>query len=173
MPDKDGRDNGPDNGEEKRRFIYEKIVRPRLSKTQIVKRLLFLGVSAVLFGALAAVTFVVSAPLAKKYLVEEETEESSTISIPKDEPETTTDESVPYFEKVFAHALALDPQKRPRTIAEIKNSGPYICKCHQFSDFICLNRYYGWYIKGGYEIFDAFEDFRVDEMEMDYEVMRG
>ncbi len=91
MPDKDGRDNGPDNGEEKRRFIYEKIVRPRLSKTQIVKRLLFLGVSAVLFGALAAVTFVVSAPLAKKYLVEEETEESSTISIPKDEPETTTE----------------------------------------------------------------------------------
>ena len=76
------------------------------------------------------------------------------------EPETTTDESVPYFEKVFAHALALDPQKRPRTFAEIKNSGPYICKCHQFSDFICLNRYYGWYIKGGYEIFDAFEDFR-------------
>ena len=76
------------------------------------------------------------------------------------EPETTTDESVPYFEKVFAHALALDPQKRPRTFAEIKNSGPYICKCHQFSDFICLNRYYGWYIKGGYEISDAFEDFR-------------
>lgn len=92
MPDKDGRDNGPEDGEEKRRFIYEKIVRPRLSKAQIVKRLLFLGVSAVLFGALAAVTFVVSTPLAKKYLVEEETQESSTISIPKDEPETTTEE---------------------------------------------------------------------------------
>lgn len=76
------------------------------------------------------------------------------------EPETTTDESVPYIEKVFGHALALDPQKRPRTFAEIKNSGPYVCKCHQFSDFICLNRYYGWYIKGGYEISDAFEDFR-------------
>ena len=70
------------------------------------------------------------------------------------EPETTTDDSVPYFKQV------LDPQKRPRTFAEIKNSGPYICKCHQFSDFICLNRYYGWYIKGGYEISDAFEDFR-------------
>ena len=76
------------------------------------------------------------------------------------EPETTTDDSVPYFKQVFDHALALAPQKRPRTFAEIKNSGPYICKCHQFSDFICLNRYYGWYIKGGYEISDAFEDFR-------------
>jgi len=76
------------------------------------------------------------------------------------EPETTTEDSVPYFKQVFDHALALDPQKRPRTFAEIKNSGPYICKCHQFSDFICLNRYYGWYIKGGYEISDAFEDFR-------------
>nr|WP_314465394.1 beta-glucuronidase [uncultured Clostridium sp.] len=76
------------------------------------------------------------------------------------EPETTSEESVPYFQALFEKARELDPQKRPRTFAEIKNSGPYICKCHQFSDFICLNRYYGWYIKGGYEISDAFEDFR-------------
>lgn len=76
------------------------------------------------------------------------------------EPETTSEQSVPYFKALFEKALELDPQKRPRTFAEIKNSGPYICKCHQFSDFICLNRYYGWYIKGGYEISDAFEDFR-------------
>ncbi|WP_077611355.1 beta-glucuronidase [Clostridium sp. Marseille-P2415] len=76
------------------------------------------------------------------------------------EPETTSEESVPYFKALFEKARELDPQRRPRTFAEIKNSGPYICKCHQFSDFICLNRYYGWYIKGGYEISDAFEDFR-------------
>lgn len=76
------------------------------------------------------------------------------------EPETTSEESVPYFKALFEKAQELDPQRRPRTFAEIKNSGPYICKCHQFSDFICLNRYYGWYIKGGYEISDAFEDFR-------------
>jgi beta-glucuronidase len=76
------------------------------------------------------------------------------------EPETTSEQSVPYFKALFEKAYELDPQKRPRTFAEIKNSGPYICKCHQFSDFICLNRYYGWYIKGGYEISDAFEDFR-------------
>lgn len=76
------------------------------------------------------------------------------------EPETTSEESVPYFKALFEKARELDPQRRPRTFAEIKNSGPYICKCHQFSDFICLNRYYGWYIKGGYEISDAFVDFR-------------
>jgi beta-glucuronidase len=30
-------------------------------------------------------------------------------------------------------------------------SRPENCKCFQFCDFISLNRYYGWYILGGYE----------------------
>jgi beta-glucuronidase len=32
---------------------------------------------------------------------------------------------------------------------------PDKCKCVQLSDIVCLNRYYGWYVKGGYEISDA------------------
>lgn len=71
------------------------------------------------------------------------------------EPETTDEAAVPYFEKVFERAAQADPQKRPRTFAMIMNSLPQTCKCYQFSDFLSLNRYYGWYLMGGYEIADA------------------
>jgi len=71
------------------------------------------------------------------------------------EPETVNEAAVPYFEKVFAAAHQFDPQKRPRTFALVMNSVPGKCKCYQFSDFLSLNRYYGWYVKGGYELVDA------------------
>ena len=73
------------------------------------------------------------------------------------EPESTNDAAVPYFKAVFDRAHELDVQKRPRTFALIMNSLPNTCKCYQFSDIISLNRYYGWYVKGGYEISDAME----------------
>lgn len=76
------------------------------------------------------------------------------------EPETTNEAAVPYFKEVFDLANKLDMQKRPRTFALIMNSLPDTCKCYQFSDIIALNRYYGWYMKGGYEISDAEELFR-------------
>ena len=76
------------------------------------------------------------------------------------EPETTNEAAVPYFIEVFDLANKLDMQKRPRTFALIMNSLPDTCKCYQFSDIIALNRYYGWYMKGGYEISVAEELFR-------------
>lgn len=76
------------------------------------------------------------------------------------EPETTDEAAVPYFEKVFEKAAQADPQKRPRTFAMIMNSLPDTCKCYQFSDFLSLNRYYGWYMMGGYEMDDAEKAFR-------------
>ncbi|MDO5416224.1 MAG: S1C family serine protease [Lachnospiraceae bacterium] len=85
MPNKDNLGKEP----EKRRFIQEKIIKPKATGPQVLRRFLLLGFGAVLFGFLAAVTFAVSEPLAKKYLASGETEESSSISIPKDEPETT------------------------------------------------------------------------------------
>lgn len=71
------------------------------------------------------------------------------------EPDTSNEAAVPYFKEVFELAHKLDIQKRPRTFALIMNSVPGVCKCYQFSDFIALNRYYGWYVKGGYEISEA------------------
>ena len=76
------------------------------------------------------------------------------------EPETTNEAAVPYFKEVFDRAHELDIQKRPRTFSLIMNSLPGVCKCYQFSDIIALNRYYGWYVKGGYEISDAEQLFR-------------
>lgn len=71
------------------------------------------------------------------------------------EPESTSSAAVPYFKEVFDKALELDPQKRPRTFAMIMNAVPDTCKCYQFSDILALNRYYGWYVCGGYEISNA------------------
>ncbi len=76
------------------------------------------------------------------------------------EPETTDPSAVPYFKEIFDLAQELDPQKRPRTFALIMNSLPHNCLCYNFADFISLNRYYGWYISGGYEISDAEYMFR-------------
>lgn len=73
------------------------------------------------------------------------------------EPETTSTAAVPYFKEVFDKAHELDVQKRPRTFALVMNSVPGVCKCYQFSDIVALNRYYGWYVKGGYEMIDARE----------------
>lgn len=73
------------------------------------------------------------------------------------EPESTSDAAVPYFKEVFDKAHELDVQKRPRTFALVMNAVPGTCKCHQFSDIVALNRYYGWYVKGGHEMMDARE----------------
>lgn len=76
------------------------------------------------------------------------------------EPETTGEAAVPYFETVFRRAHELDRQKRPRTFPLIMNSLPNSCKCFSFSDVISLNRYYGWYLLGGNELLDAEAAFR-------------
>lgn len=76
------------------------------------------------------------------------------------EPESKDESSLPYFTEIFRKALEIDPQKRPRSFAMEVSSGPDTCRCYQLCDFIELNRYYGWYIKGGYEISDAEVMFR-------------
>ncbi len=76
------------------------------------------------------------------------------------EPETTDEAAVPYFEQIFSRAREADPQKRPRTFAMIGSSQPDTCKCFHLADFLSLNRYYGWYLLGGYELSDAEEALR-------------
>lgn len=80
------------------------------------------------------------------------------------EPETTSEYAEKYFTEVFAAARALDPQHRPMTGALEKNSSPEKCRCYPLCDFICLNRYYGWYICGGAEMEEAERQFR-EEMD--------
>jgi len=68
------------------------------------------------------------------------------------EPETSDEASRSYFEQVFNLAHKLDPQNRPMTYTSIMSSTPDKCKCYDLCDFICLNRYYGWYVFGGADI---------------------
>lgn len=79
------------------------------------------------------------------------------------EPETTSEYAKDYFTAVFDAARALDPERRPLTGAFEKNSAPDKCRCYPLCDFICLNRYYGWYISGGgAELEDAEARFRAE-----------
>lgn len=80
------------------------------------------------------------------------------------EPDSTTDSALSYFEDLFNLAHELDVQKRPRTFANIMMATPDKCKCSHLCDIISLNRYYGWYTMGGYEISDAENGFR-EELE--------
>lgn len=80
------------------------------------------------------------------------------------EPETISRFAHDYFAPIFELARKLDPQKRPLTGALEKTSSPEKCQCYMLCDFICLNRYYGWYICGGPEIDEAEEQFR-EEMD--------
>ena len=78
------------------------------------------------------------------------------------EPETTNEAAIPYFKDVFEYAGTLDPQNRPKTFVLIAMSLPDTCTCYSLADFICLNRYYGWYIQGGFEIADAKLTFKAE-----------
>lgn len=80
------------------------------------------------------------------------------------EPETFSEEASEYFGEMFAVALEADPQKRPRTFAMEKSCSPQNVGCHKYCDFLTMNRYYGWYISGGYGIDWAEEQFR-EEMD--------
>lgn len=85
MPDKNVRD---DNKSKQRNFISEKIVKQPRSKKEIAKRGLTLLLTAVIFGIVAAVTFVISRPMAEKYLLHE-TPNLCPVTIPKDDPDMT------------------------------------------------------------------------------------
>lgn len=54
-----------------------------------------------------------------------------------------------YFEPLFELAKGLDPQKRPVCAVNILMAKPDNCLVAKYSDVICLNRYYGWYIDHG------------------------
>lgn len=85
MPDAEG----PDKKEPaKREFMKETIIKQPLSKMQIAKRMAAFLCLAVLFGIIAAASFVLAKPLADRYLGHDAAEESASIMFTKDEPET-------------------------------------------------------------------------------------
>ncbi|MEY8338586.1 S1C family serine protease [Lachnospiraceae bacterium 62-35] len=88
MPDM----NGPGSElPKKKKFISERIVKQPMSRRQKLKRAAVFLFLAVMFGVIAAITFVLSIPFAKKYMGEESTKESQVVSIPKDEETSPTE----------------------------------------------------------------------------------
>jgi beta-glucuronidase len=61
------------------------------------------------------------------------------------EPASQEDGADSYFEPLFALAKELDPT-RPVTYVNVLLAPYDQCKIAKFADFICLNRYYGWYV---------------------------
>ena len=108
----DKRTDKDDNVKEDRswQFIQEKIVRQPLSRRQIVRYIILTVICAVLFGTISAVCFTVTKTVVRKIMGQEKIEESRSITIPKDEPETSapvqqtqeasTEETEPVEEKV-------------------------------------------------------------------------
>lgn len=71
------------------------------------------------------------------------------------EPDTSHEAAGDYFGKVFEYARTQDPQNRPMTFVNVLIAPYGVCKAHQHADVICLNRYYGWYMMGGFEMRNA------------------
>lgn len=61
------------------------------------------------------------------------------------EPASEEEGADTYFEPLFKLAKELDPS-RPVTYVNVMLAPFDRCKLGQFADFICLNRYYGWYV---------------------------
>lgn len=103
------RDPGRETGEsEKRQFIMEKVVRPSLTKGQIIKRILALLVTAVIFGAVAAVSFIFTQSAANRMTGNKMIEPS--VSIPKDEPAETTAVAESPLETTVAESEDIEEQ---------------------------------------------------------------
>lgn len=118
MPDIKGSDEKEPG---RREFMREKIVKPPLSKMQILKRMAAFLCLAALFGVIAAVSFVLSAPLAEQYLGKERQAESSSVMFSKDEPETV----IPETSKVETTASEQGEKDMEETILEALSGYPF------------------------------------------------
>jgi beta-glucuronidase len=61
------------------------------------------------------------------------------------EPESSTEESVTYFEPLFAAAREADPS-RPVGFVNMMLAPPDACLLTPLADVVMVNRYYGWYV---------------------------
>lgn len=91
--------NPEDEPRQKHSFIREKVVKQPLTRRQVLFRAGCVILAAAACGAAAGAMFAVVSPLAQRYLGQEEMEESTEITIPRDEPESSAAEvSIPETE---------------------------------------------------------------------------
>lgn len=74
------------------------------------------------------------------------------------EPASQEEGADDYFKPIFELAKKLDPS-RPVTYVNVMLAPFAQCRIAQFADFICLNRYYGWYVNHN-DLASAIADYR-------------
>ena len=79
-------------------FMRETIIKPKATSRQIAGKVICLLLVALLFGVVSAVGFVVSKPLAEKYLGQEEEHPSVPITIERDDEPMTTEAALETME---------------------------------------------------------------------------
>ena len=87
--------NSEDEPRQKRSFIREKVVKQPLTRKQILFWAGCVILAAAACGAAAGTMFPVVSPVAQRYLGQESTEESTAITIPRDEPESSASQESP------------------------------------------------------------------------------
>lgn len=87
---------------EKKKFMREKIVKPPVSKREIAGRIFCLFLCAVIFGIVAAVSFVLSRPVAEKYFGKKPPEQSIPITIERDDEPGASTASMETMEETTA-----------------------------------------------------------------------
>ena len=65
------------------------------------------------------------------------------------EPDGAGEGADKYFEPLVKYVKELDPQNRPTTVVNIMMATPERDLISPLIDVLCLNRYYGWYVKHG------------------------
>ncbi len=65
------------------------------------------------------------------------------------EPDGAGEGADKYFEPLLKYVKELDPQNRPTTVVNIMMATPERDLISPLIDVLCLNRYYGWYVKHG------------------------
>lgn len=79
------------------------------------------------------------------------------------EPDFSSDASLPYAQEIFKHARSTDPQGRPCSYTNVTRCRAGKDKCSGLADFMMLNRYDGWYVSPGIEIDEA-QDILINEL---------
>lgn len=74
------------------------------------------------------------------------------------EPASQEEGADDYFKPIFELAKKLDPS-RPVTYVNVMLAPYAECRIAKFADFVCLNRYYGWYVNHN-DLESAIADYR-------------
>lgn len=96
-----------------KKFMREKIVKPKETKGKTAGKIFCLVLCAVLLGAVAAVSFVVSVPFAKRYLETETAAPTIPITIEKDDEPTVTAAVMETMESTAPIETLPEPETEP------------------------------------------------------------